>query len=209
VGGAALKYKGNAFDVGVGFNSKETPAGTFGVNAGYFLASGDDNTTNNSDDKSFHDFSLLGVNTSDRYFGEIFGKSNALGINKNADGTPLGQGVDGLNSGTNGQGLKVFSVGVNWKPAFVQKTSVKLDYYALSRDKDTLNNGPVGSKIGNEIDLTLGYQHSENVGFEAGYASLSSDEALGQIVNATTTGTQDTVTKLFARANIKWGGEEK
>jgi len=199
-----LKYKGNAIDLGVGFNSKDTPVGGFSLWANYFVASGDKDTTNN-DDKSFHDFSSLGVNTSDRYFGEIFGKSNALG-----GGTPLGQGVNGVNSGLQGLGLEVFNLGVNYKPAFATKTWARLDYYMLSRAEDTQDSVNVGKKFGNEFDLTLGYNHTDNVGFEVGGAMLNSDEALDFGRTGTLNGTQqDTITKLFARAKVKWGGEEK
>lgn len=198
----AIKYKGTAIDLGLGVNAKETALGGLGAKVSYFMASGDSNTSDN-DDKSFHDFSLLGVNTSDRYFGEIFGKSSAL-----AGGTPLGQGVDGVNTSTGSAGLSVFSLCFTWTPKFVAKTTVDLDYYLFSRAEDSVNNTNIGSKYGSEIDFTVRYSHTDNVGFDFGFATLKPDEALSFKKTGSKTGTQeDAVNKLFARANIMWGGE--
>jgi hypothetical protein len=191
-----LKYKGSAVDLGVGFNGKENSHGILSLWGNYFRASGD--KKNDDTDKSFHDFSLLGINSSDRTFGEIFGKSNAM-----TGDTPRGQGADGLVFSEN-QGLQVFNIGVGYKPVFAPKTLVRIEYFNLSRTVDSHNDAPVGKKYGDEYDLTLGYDHSVNVGFEAGYAmlmpgsALIGDPALYQDKN---------ITKLFARAKVKWGGE--
>ncbi len=207
-GGATsdLKYKGSAIDLGAGFNSGDLSIGSIGVALNFFQASGDDKTANDNDDKSFHDFSLLGVNTSDRYFGEIFGKSNALG-----GGTPLGQGVDGVNSTAQSQGLQVFNVGLVYKPHFSTKSRFDLQFYTFSRAKGSVDGTDHGKKFGNEFDLTYGYDHTENVGLELGWAMLNPDEALDYNV-APTTGLnatqQDAINKIFARAKIKFGGEK-
>ncbi len=207
-----LDYKGNAIDLGAGYNSPETQVGTFGLWANYVTASGDDNVRDN-EDESFHDFSGLGLNTSDRLFGEIFGKSNTLG-----GGTPLGQGVNSTdNTGiapsgaTQGQGIQVLNIGGRWKPTFVEKTWLKLDFFSFTQPEDSVKitdagaRANVGDDIGTEFDVTLGYDHSDNVALEAGYAMLSPDDVLTG-VGATN---DEEVTKLFARTKIKWGGEEK
>jgi hypothetical protein len=202
-GATALKYKGTAIDLGLGINAKETALGGLGAKVSYFMASGDKNTTDASD-KSFHDFSLLGVNSSDRYFGEIFGKSNALV----SAGTPLGQGVDGVNSTAQSTGLEVLSFCLNWAPKFSAKTTVDLDYFMFSRAEGTVNNVNRGDKYGNEIDLTVHYNHTDNVGFDVGLATLKPDEALSFDASGNVNGTQeDAVNKVFARANIMWGGQ--
>jgi len=206
-----LKYKGNAIDLGVGYNTPETQVGSFALWGNFLQASGDDNTKDDQD-KSFHDFSALGVNSSDRLLGEIFGKSNALG----GGFKPLGQGLNTSDvtgtapkSSTQGQGLQVVNIGGRLKVARMPKLWVRLDYWMFQRVKDSVNTGVtnvnVGKKFGNEYDLTIGYDHSDNVMFEGGYAQLKPDDALTG-VGATN---QDTVKKLFARAKVKWGGEEK
>lgn len=221
-----LDYKGTALDLGLGFNAPETSIGTFGAWLNIVMASGDDNVTDGTDD-SFHDFSALGTNTSGRHYGEIFGKSNTLG-----SGTPLGQGIDTADatgvapSGTTqGQGLEIVNIGVNYKPAFAPKSWVRLDFFTFTRAEDTVTvpvgatvNGAtvadgsasVGDDFGTEIDLTFGYNHSDNVGIEFGYAMLNSDDALVGVNAATNVAAlnDDAVTKLFARTNIKWGGAD-
>lgn len=212
-GPTELDYKGNAIDLGVGVNPPETSIGSFGLWLNYVMASGDDNTVDDKDD-SFHDFTALGVgNTSGRHYGEIFGKSNTLG-----GGTPLGQGVNTAdatgtapNAATQGQGLTILNIGVNFKPAFMEKTWWRLDFFTFSRAEDSVKTSltpgaaetKVGDKFGTEFDLTFGYDHTSNVGIELGYAMLNVDDALTGIgaVN------DDAVTKLFARTNIRWGGE--
>jgi hypothetical protein len=210
-----LTYQGTAIDLGAGYNGPSTPNGTFGLWGNFISASGDDDVTDNKD-KSFHDFSVMGVRSSDRLFGEIFGKSDVMG---GATLTPRGRGVNSSDvtgvvapayAATQGPGLQVINIGGLYKPTFVEKMWARLDYYTFKRDKSSIKtaagtNVNIGSKYGNELDLTLGYDHSDNVKFEAGYAQLTPDEALTG-VGATN---KETVTKLFARANVKWGGEEK
>lgn len=214
VSGADLKFKGTAMDFGLGFNPAETGIGGFSIWGNWTMASGDDNN-NNNDDKAFHDFSTLGgANTSDRYFGEIFGKSNTMG----GGTTPFGQGVD---TGIEGQGLDVLNLGLAFKPKMIEKTSFRLDYFMFSRAEDSLSNGTtstdVGDKFGDEWDLSMNYQHTDNVGVTLGYAMFSPDDAVlvdapGLAITSSPvpSGTKDeAVTKLFARLNVKWGGEEK
>jgi hypothetical protein len=202
-GSGKQKYEGSAIDLGVGLNLKETPAGKFGVAVNYAMASGNDQTNPSADkDKSFHDLSYVsGTNVSDRYFGEIFGKDNAL--NKGSV-----SGGQGLNQTQQGAGLKVLNLGVKYvPPKWDGKVSAMADYYMLNTDKK-VNSIPAGStsdKIGNELDLTLAYAYSANVNISGGYAMLSPDKALQSI----TANPKDNVTEWFSRMNVKWGGEEK
>ncbi|MCG3205945.1 MAG: hypothetical protein KCHDKBKB_02669 [Elusimicrobia bacterium] len=209
-----LKYEGTAIDFGVGFNSKETSAGTFGVALNYLMASGDDNAIDDKDE-SFHDFSVMGINTSDRLLGEIFGKSNTMG-----GGTPLGQGINTAQASgavataapgttTQGQGLNVLNLGVQYKPTFCKKSTFRLDYFTFSRSEDEVKtaantNTKVGEDFGSEFDLAYVYDHTSNVNVELGYAMFSPDDAL---VGVNSTNQDDDVTKLYARTKIKWGGD--
>ncbi|MFN0118149.1 MAG: hypothetical protein ACKVQC_07675 [Elusimicrobiota bacterium] len=186
-------YKGSAIDIGFGFNPKDTSIGNFGLWLNYVQASGDDKS--DKEDKSFHDFSTFGTNTSDRYFGEIYGRSNTLG-----GGTPSGQGLD---SGVQGSGLVVLNFGFHFKPAKLPKNWVRFDYFNLKTDKDVSTT--LGDKLGNELDITFGYDQSNNVKIVFGYAQLTPDSAL----IGSTTAPDDDVTKFFARANVHWGGEDK
>jgi len=202
--GSKVNYKGNAIDLGVGFNSPETGAGTFGLAADFTRASGDDDSTN-KDDKSFHDFLALGVVTTDRYYGEIFGRDNAVSP------VPLGQGLDtSFTSGTGqGLGIQILHLGLVYKPAMAPKYWGRLDWYDFAAAEDSqrlVAGGPSVSigDYGSEIDLTVGYKHSDNVGIEGGYAMFSPDDAL----TGGSPAPDDDVQKLFARLKVKWGGEE-
>lgn len=207
VGLEKISYDGSALDLGVGYNSPETPAGTFGAHLNYLSASGDDKVGDNKD-KSFHDFTRLGFNSSDRLLGEIFGKSNvltAIGANPiSAKGTPLGQGLD---TGIEGKGLQVINIGIGYTPKQLPKGNLRIDYFTFKAAEDGDNSAlPKADKYGNEIDLSFGYNHSEAVTSEIGYATFSPDNAL----IGTTSGTKDDkITKLFAKLKVKWGGEEK
>jgi hypothetical protein len=205
--GSATDYAGNAIDLGIGVNPAETGVGTFSIWANWLMASGDDNPAN-TDDDSFHDFTALGANTSDRLLGEIFGKSNTLtgaglgpiGAAKAAVSAPLGKGLD---SGVQGRGLEVINIGASLKPKISEKSTVRLDYYVFNQPEDTIATVNVGDKFGTEIDLSWAYAHSDNVGLELGYAMFSPDDAL---IGVGATNDED-VTKLFARGKIKWGGQ--
>ncbi len=208
-----LKYQGSALDLGVGANTPDTSIGKFGLWLNYLMASGDDNVTDDKD-KSFHDFSVMGVKSSDRLLGEIFGKSNVLG-----GSSPLGQGLDTSDAtgvapsgATQGQGLHVLNIGVNFKPTFSAKSWFRFDFYTFARAEDSVKTGAatnadVGDKFGTEFDLAYGYDQSDNVGLELGYAMLNPDDALKVQNGFATTGKDDAITKLYARAKIKWGGE--
>lgn len=192
-----VDYKGNAIDLGIGVNPAETSIGTFGFSANYLMGSGDDNTTD-TDDESFHDFSVLGFNSSDRLLGEIFGKSNTLG-----GGTPRGQGLDATGTRQNG-GLTVLNIGASYRPAFAPKHTVKFDWFNFTQTEDSQNGTDIGDKFGHEFDFTWSYAHTDNVGVDLGYAWLSPDDAL---VGVGSNIPDEDVTKWFARTKIKWGGE--
>lgn len=184
VTGTKVKYEGSALDLGLGVNVPENSVGTLGVAADYTWTSGDD-SKGNDDDKSFRDLSAVGLQASDRYYGEIFGKSNAF-----TGGTPLGQGLD---LGGQSDGYQIIHLGVTLKPAFATKSWWRLDYFNYGADKN--------KDYGDEWDLTAGYKHTDNVGFEAGYARFNPDD--GVLV----TGAPDDATqKLFGKVKIKWGG---
>ncbi|MCB4755434.1 MAG: alginate export family protein [Elusimicrobia bacterium] len=186
-----IKYKGNAIDLGVGYNSPDLGVGKVGAWINYAKGSGDKNSTDNKD-KSFRDLSP------GRMYGEIFGKSPVI-----LGGDP-GLGLD-PSTGTMRLGLQVFNIGAKFVPTSLEKLSVKLDYFLLSRAEEKLNGVKMGDKFGSEVDLTLGWAQTNNIGLEAGYAMLSPDDALTGMgaVN------DDAVTKLFGRVNVKWGGEEE
>jgi len=195
-GQTKVKYEGSAVDLGVGYNSPETPAGKFAGNIGYLSASGDSKTGDNKD-KSFHDFSALGVASSDRYYGQIGSKSDAVGS---------GLGRVGANSGAQGVGLKVLNVGVEYLPKMVEKASVRIDYFDFKASEDGNNSAaPKAGDIATEWDLTLGYKATDNVGLSAGYATLKPDKGIVGIVPGTK---KDAVKEFFANATIKWGAAE-
>jgi len=203
---AGNDYEGSALDLGVGLNLTETSIGGFNIAANWLSASGDDNAAD-SKDESFRDFRALGASSSDRVFGEIFGQSNYLATNVTSIGgfsSPIGRGAD---TGAQGPGLQVLHVGASWMPTFAPKGSVRLDWYSFNtaenRDADTTGTTDNSDKIGSEIDLTLGYKHSDNVGLEAGFAMFSPDDL---IATSNSGAKDDDVRKLFGRVNVKWGG---
>jgi len=194
--GTKLDYSGSALDLGAGFNSPDLCIGKVSANIGYLMTSGDKNNTD-SKDKSFHDFSLLtGGNVSDRYYGEIFGRSNVLN-----GPSPVGS----IGSGTNGQGLEILSLGAKFIPKFDPKASLAVDYYNFTAAEKGAQAASTFDKYGNEIDFTLGYAQSDNVMLTGGFAMLSPDDLL----TGGGAAKDDSVNKLFARATVKWGGEEK
>ncbi len=184
--GAKVDYKGNAIDLGVGANLKAM--GDLGLAVNFVNASGDDNTTN-TEDKAFQTISP------GRFYGEIFGKSNTFAF---ADG---GAGVD---TGAQDQGLQIIHLGASYTPEMLAKLSVKVDFYDFSYAEDTVDNATAEDDIGTELDLTIGYKHSDNVKLEAGYAMLSPGDA----VTVGGAAKDDAITKMFARAKVKWGGAE-
>ena len=197
IGGSKIKYKGKALDLGAGLNLAESSAGGVSFGGDFLWTSGDKNRTDN-DDKSFRDLNAVGVVSTDRYYGEIFGRSNVLSF------VPLGEGID---SGAQGTGYTIIHLNALFKPAFAPKTWARLDYYnfGATENKVTLVPGGPTTNVGDygtEWDLTLGYRHSDNVGFEAGYAMLNPKDAL-KAINGTTA--SDNITKWFARTKIAWG----
>jgi len=191
--GTKVTYGGKMYDLGVGYNSPDLMVGKVNANVGYLVASGDKNATNNKD-KSFHDFSFIGAgNVSGRYYGEIFGRSNIVG--------PTGT----IDSGASGQGLRVWNIGVKFIPKIDPKASLAIDYYNVNTDKKGALAAGIYKKVAREVDFTLGYKHSDNVGLTAGYAVMSPKD----VITGGPAFKHDAVTKLFARTTIKWGGEEK
>jgi len=185
-GGQEVDLEGSAYDIGVGLNIPENGAGQFALGVNYLVASGDDNGADDKDE-SFNDLSRVGANgVSDRYLGEIFGRSNVL------FGTP--QGID-----FGAPGINVIHANALFKPAFAPKTWARLDWYDFTADEDAAGDW------GSEIDLTFGYRHSDTVGFEVGYAQLSPDRLLEANLNDGTVGSDD-VTKAFARMKVAFGG---
>ncbi len=187
-------YKGSALDLGAGFNLAEGPAGSWGFNANWLMASGDDNT-GDTKDESFRDFSALGFNSSDRLLGEIFGKSNTL------SSTPLGQGLD---TGTQGQGLEVFNLGFTFSPKLCPRSMFSFNWYTFNTAEDgAMSAGPNADSYGDEIDLVWNFRHSDNINAQLGYAMLSPDSA---IVGTSPGVKKDDITELFTRLSVKWGG---
>jgi hypothetical protein len=182
-----IKFKGRAFDVGAGVNLAETGAGQISLGADYTMASGDDDATD-ADDDSFRDLRAVGVLSTDRYYGEIFGRSNGLSF------VPVGQGLD---TGSQGTGLTILHANVLYKPSWATKSWWRFDWYDFSATEDQ-NVGDYGT----EFDLTAGYRHSDNVGFEAGYAMLMPDDQ----ITGGAAAPDDNITKLFARLKVGFGG---
>ncbi len=184
-GATKVKYKGSALDLGLGLNVPENRVGSIGIAADYDWASGDDKKGNN-EDKSFRDLNAIGLNASDRYFGEIWGKSNAFG----GGGAAFGNGLD---TGSQSNGYQIIHLDATLKPAFATKTWWKIDFFDLGADK--------GKDYGREYDFTAGYKHTDNVGFEAGYGLFHTNKDLV----AAGVSNKDT-TKLFGKVKVKWGG---
>jgi hypothetical protein len=198
-----VKAEGSAIDLGVGANLKDMPIGKFSFMLNYAVASGNDQTgtIDPKKDKSFHDLGAVtgGTNVSDRYFGEIYGKDNALN-------TGASSGGQGLNQSFQGAGLSVLNIGAKYTPAkWDGKVSALIDYYMLNTAKDVAVGGGTSKKIGNELDLALAYAYSANVGIDLGYAMLTPDK----VIDPVAANPRDTITKLYSRLNVKWGGEEK
>ena len=126
----------------------------------------EDPTTANfaNDDDAFHSFETVGgVTASDYRMGEILSNSNALGTNQ-----------VGLDTGPLGPGINVFNIGGYYKlPMMDEKLKIKIDYYTVKVNETAAG---VDDGVGNEIDITLKYKHSDNVHAAVGYATLSPDK---------------------------------
>lgn len=207
--GMEMKYEGNAIDLGLGFNIPEGPGGGWGFNANLLMASGDGDTGDDKDE-SFHDFSALGSNSSDRLMGDIFGKSNTLG-DTFGNGAPLGQGADTswTDGGGQGAGLQVMNLGVSYTPVFCPRSTLSLNWYSFGTSEDGVNSAsPNADKYADEIDFALNFRQSANVNWMLGYAMLSPDDALlGQFTTfPVPAGTaDDDITQLSMRLTVKWG----
>lgn len=187
-----VDYKGTLTAVNVNYMNKDIG---FSAKVDWANSSGDDGSSA-TQDKSFHDLSSFGMAPRKNY-GEILGRTNNLG----GGGTPILQGLDSGSTAAAGAGLNVLSLMVGYKlPVMDNKWSV--DYAYISAKSNKL---PVGStlekSIGTEVDLSLSYNHSENVMWGLGVAQFSpkaNSFALGNGV------ANDKVQKLFAMASVKF-----
>jgi hypothetical protein len=197
-----VKYKGSALLLSAAYDNKDYE---WGVHARFANASGDDQTTANSDDKAFHNFSELGVGCSDYRFGEILSYSNLFVASK---GLTAGQNA-GLDSGRTsatigGNGLNVFNVGADYVFPFWNKAfQGVLDYYIVSVNKVATG----GDKsVGNEIDLSVSYRYSKGVKASLGYAILDPGDGLVNSFGPALPGrNSDSVTKLYTKLSIRFG----
>jgi len=200
LGGTKTKFKGNALDLGVGVNLPESGAGQIGIGGSFLMASGDDDGDDN-DDESFHDLRRVNVLSSDRYYGEIFGRSNVMGT----PGLGVDTGAASAAGNNQGPGVTIINLNATFKPAFAPKWWTRLDFYDFSASEDSQTVGGLDTDIGDfgrEIDLMFGYRHSDNVGFEGGFAMFTPDDAL----TGGGTAKDDDVTKWVARMKLAWGG---
>ncbi len=197
IGGAEMKFKGNALVLKAKYENKDLG---FGGHLKYMNASGDDQNSANNDDKSFHDYSQLGWNVSDLRYGEILSNSNALAVGG------VGASV-GLDTGLNGTGLNVINLGGDYTlPVMDKKVSLALDYF-VSQVNEVANG--IDDGVGTEIDLSANYKHSETVSAKVGYATFSPEKGYVNGYAANANLPTDDVTKLFAKLCVKWGMDSK
>ncbi|MBI2069414.1 MAG: hypothetical protein HYT79_02330 [Elusimicrobia bacterium] len=169
-------------------------------------ASGDDGSTA-TQDKSFHDMTYFGLAPRKNY-GEILGKSNALGNTVSVGGSPVLQGLD---SGVNtagavavGGGLSVTALNAAYTlPVMDNKLSVSADYLTAEIDKLTAAQSAAGlvKDIGSEIDVAVSYMKSDNIMFKVGAAQFDPDAKSALLANGPMA---DTITKYFANATVKF-----
>lgn len=227
---AKTKFKGTLMAIRGMYDHEESG---FSASAEIANASGDDNTAEpdgtatqtDAEDKSWHDLSAFGVSASNprgltpyKGYGEILGKSNAMGN--------ILQGLDGGNPGTAGaagqsRGFSVMALGVGYRPDVMEKKwKLGLDYITAKAAKirpttataatgltasatDINGQGAALSKdIGSEIDLHATYAKSENVSLKFGYAQF--DPENNSAVLGTGVAAVDTVTKFFANASVRF-----
>ncbi len=206
--GSASNFKGSALLLSASYDNKDNG---WGAHLKYANASGDDPTTANAtaDDDTFHDFRVLGWAVSDYRYGEIMSYDNTA-IGALAGGPLVGGGLDtgGVFGAANtGPGLNVINLGGHYVlPVMDNKVTAKLDYYVAK-----VNETPAGvdDGVGNEIDLTLNYAHSEAILASLGYATFSPDKGLLNGFAGTANVPDDAVTKIFAKLMVKWGGERQ
>lgn len=207
--GAMVKFKGSLLALKGMLDHKDSG---FSAWVQLVTASGDDDNgeptagVTSVDDKSWHDLSAFGMAPRKSY-GEILGKSNALSA------VPLLQGLDSgspLTVNTHGRGFQVTNLGAGYVlPVMNNMLKVTADYIIAAANKlrgtsatNGVADGTGTSKdLGTELDLTLHYMKSENLGFKLGYASFD-PETLSAGLG--TGATADAVTKLFAHAMVKF-----
>lgn len=190
VGGKA-KHKGSALLLHALYDDS---VNGFGGHLKYASASGDANA-GDSNDKAFHDFRNIGWASSDYRYGEILSNSNAFAVGTGLPGA-------GLDTATGSVGLNVINIGGYFIVPAAPKVTLLADYYIVKFSKV-----PAGfnKSLGNEIDLSLGYNHSSNIRMSLGYAMLNAGKGLGQWVGGAANNTSDSLDKFFARIAIKFG----
>jgi hypothetical protein len=178
--GSKVDFKGSLLRLSAEVNSKDKG---LGLHAQMISASGDDQADN--EDKSFHDIN------GDVRFGEILSNDNTFTAVAGLTG-------GSLDTGSQGPGLNILSFGGHYViPAMDKKVTAHADYVIAKTSKSV----GTSKNIGNELDLALNYAHNDNVSLKAGYAMLSPDDAL------TSGGSDDAISKLFAKLTVKWGSE--
>lgn len=88
--------------------------------------------------------------------------------------------------------LTTFNVGVNWTPKQLEKLTLGAKYYSLAYTEKV---GTVDT-IGNELDFTAMWKHSDNVGARATYAMLTPDSKYSAVTDAETLMGLDLVVKF-------------
>jgi hypothetical protein len=178
-----LKYKGSAFSLKASYDTKDVGL----LVRGQFASSSGDN---NPGDNQLKNFAAINA---DYRFGEILSNSNAL-----SGGT-----YSGLDDSA-GTGVRVFGFGASYTLPFDDKKyAVHGDYYNVRANKVVSG---ASKKVGSEIDLAASYDYSENVSADLGYAMLDTGAGLANGF-APGSAADDSVTKLYAKLNVKWGAK--
>lgn len=168
-------YRGFAHMWDVGY--KHEMMGTWNFGAQYGFGTGDD--ANATGTPTTHQEGFVAINTDYRP-GNIWGRfPSAIGaLVRDSDGNDLLASPEALD-GPNGAGLNnlvTWNIGVDYSPEGWEKLTAGIRYYDFSRqrkpiDDDTATND-ISKKLGSEIDLTLGWKHSDNVWVGAGVAKF-------------------------------------
>ncbi len=188
--GGKTKHKGSALLLHALYDDA---ANGFGGHLKYASASGDANADSN--DKAFHDFRNIGFAASDYRYGEILSNSNAFAVGTGLPGA-------GLDTGTGSAGLTIINLGGYFVLPPAPKVTLNADYYIAKFSKV-----PAGfsKNLGNEIDLSIGYIHTNNIRMSLGYAMLNAGKGLAQWVGGAASTKSDSLDKFFARLAIKFG----
>jgi hypothetical protein len=183
--GAATKrdYDGSVVLAKVSYKDKENG---FGVYAKMSNASGDDNGADTKDE-SFRAIA------SDYRYGEIFSNDNTFG---GANGI-----VAGLDQGAQHLGSEIIQIGGHYViPAWDNKFTAHGSYTTIKTAEAA---APGASKdVGNELDLSVAFNHNKNVSGALGFATFTPDDGLTGGAGAP----DDAVMKWWAKMMVKWGG---